>query len=77
MEGFTIAEKNLLCIFEDRSRRGVVADLQSILPYLDEKDMQELAQSVIEKLEGMTDKEFVEEMFRQGICSGNLRHHML
>lgn len=54
-----------------------MADLQSILPYLDEKDMQELSQSVIEKLEGMTDKEFVEEMFKQGICSGNLRHHML
>lgn len=62
MEGFTIMEKNLLCIFGDQSQEGVVADLQSILPYLDEKDMQELVQSVIEKLESMTDKEFVEEM---------------
>ena len=72
MEKFTTAEKNLLCIFENQSRRRAASDLQNILPHLDEKDMLELAQSVIGKLEGMTDKEFEEAVLEGSAGTGNL-----
>lgn len=72
MEKFTAAEKNLLYIFENQSRRRAAADLRSILPHLDEKDMLELAQSVIGKLEGMTDKEFEEAVLKGSAGTGNL-----
>lgn len=70
MEKFTTAEKNLLCIFKNQSRRRAASDLQSILPHLDEKDMLELAQSVIGKLERMTDKEFEEEVLEGSTGTG-------
>lgn len=72
MEKFTTAERNLLCIFESKNRRRVVSDLQSILPHLDEKDMLKLAQSVIGKLEGMTDKEFEEAVLEGNTGTRNL-----
>ncbi len=55
---FTVEESNLLCIFEGESRSKVIEDIEMVLPYLDDSDMEELSRRVIEKLQGMTDKEF-------------------
>lgn len=40
----------------------MIADLQSILSHLEEKNMVELAEAVIGKLECMTDGEFAKEL---------------
>ena len=49
---------NLICIFADGSRSQVIGDMESILPHLDDPDMEELSNRVIGKLRNMTDEEF-------------------
>lgn len=55
---FTVEEVNLICIFAGESRRQVIGDMESILPHLDDPDMEELSNRVIGKLRNMTDEEF-------------------
>ena len=62
---FTVEEVNLICIFASESRaftlesrRQVIGDMESILLYLDDPDMEELSNRVIGKLQNMTDEEF-------------------
>lgn len=72
MEKCTVAEKSLLCIFANWSRRRVVINLQSIGSHFDEKDVQELVKLVIGKLERMTDKEFEELMLGETAVTGTI-----
>ena len=55
---FTVEEVNLICIFADGSRSQVIGDMESILPHLDDPDMEGLSNRVIGKLRNMTDEEF-------------------
>ena len=55
---FTVEEANLLCIFAGESRNEVIEDVGRALPYLDDPDMEELANRVIDKLRNMTDEKF-------------------
>lgn len=55
---FTVEEINLICIFAGESRNEVIEDMQRVLPYLDDADMEELSNRVIEKVRNMTDEEF-------------------
>ena len=60
MEKFTIEEINLMCVFDRRSRTELIEEIDSVLLHLDDKDMEELAKQVIDKLQNMTDEEFAE-----------------
>ena len=55
---FTVEESNLICIFAGESRAEVIEDINRALPYLDDKDMEELSHKVLDKLKNMTDEEF-------------------
>lgn len=60
MEKFTVEEINLMCVFEAKGRIELIEDIDRVLPHLDDKDMDELANRVIGKLQNMTDEEFAE-----------------
>lgn len=55
---FTLEESNLICIYAGKSRKEVIEDIEKALPYLDDPDMEELADRTIGKLRNMTDGEF-------------------
>ena len=60
MSNFTVEEINLMCVFEANGRTELIEDIGRVLPHLDDKDMEELANRVIAKLQNMTDEEFAE-----------------
>ena len=60
MSNFTVEEINLMCVFEANGRTALIEDIGRVLPHLDDKDMEELANRVIDKLQNMTDEEFEE-----------------
>lgn len=60
MSNFTVEEINLMCVFEAKGRTELIEDIGWVLPHLDDRDMGELANRVIGKLQNMTDEEFAE-----------------
>ena len=60
MSNFTVEGINLMCVFEAKGRTELIEDISRVLPHLDDKDMEELANRVIGKLQNMTDEEFAE-----------------
>lgn len=60
MEKFTVEEINLMCVFDRSGRTELIEDIGRVLPHLEDKDMEELANRVIGKLQNMTDEEFAE-----------------
>ena len=60
MEKFTVEEINLMCVFDRRNRTELIEEIDSVLLHLDDKDMEEVAKQVIDKLQNMTDEEFAE-----------------
>lgn len=60
MGKFTVEEINLMCVFHTGSRMELMEEISQVLPYLKEKEMEELSENVLTKLGNMTDEEFVE-----------------
>ena len=60
MNNFTVEEINLMCVFDAKGRTELIEDIGRVLPHLDDKDMEELANRVIGKLQNMTDEVFAE-----------------
>ena len=60
MDKFTVEEINLMCVFEGHDRMGMVADIENVIPHIQDSDMVELAEQVLEKLEAMSDEEFAQ-----------------
>lgn len=60
MSNFTVEEINLMCVFDAKGRTELIEDIGRVLPHLDDRDMEELANRVIGKLHNMTDEEFAE-----------------
>ena len=60
MSNFTVEEINLMCVFEANGRTELIEDIGRVLPHLDDRDIEELANRVIGKLQNMTDEEFAE-----------------
>ena len=60
MGNFTVEEINLMCVFDRSGRTELIEDIGRVLPHLNDEDMEELANRVIEKIQGMTDEEFLE-----------------
>lgn len=64
MEHFTIEEINLMCIYDTGTRSGLIAALTDMLGYLqaDEAELRLLSESVISRLNTMTDAEYAQLM---------------
>ena len=60
MDKFTVEEINLMCVFEEQDRTGMIADIKNVIPHIQDSDMVELSKQVIEKLEAMSDEDFAE-----------------
>ena len=59
---FTIPEENLICIYRADSRSSTIEHIRAAIPYMD-SEMKGLADSVIRKLQGMSDNAFSEMRF--------------
>ena len=55
---FCAGDRNFSLRHDNESRSQVIGDMESILPHLDDPDMEELSNRVIGKLRNMTDEEF-------------------
>lgn len=60
---FTIDEKEIISMYDTSDRVKLIARLKEILPYIDDKEMAEITDNAISKLERMTDSEFSETEF--------------
>lgn len=61
MGNFTREEMNLMCIYNTGKRTELIAELYSMSKYLTDEDaeLRSLTASVIKKVNGMSDDEFV------------------
>ena len=57
---FTVAEINLMVIYNTGTRTGLITEMEDMMLYLeeDEIELRELAQSAMVKLRTMTDDDF-------------------
>lgn len=53
-----VEEMNLLYMFDTSSRKVAVQDILDRLPFLENKELMEICQQTVKKLEKMTDEEF-------------------
>ena len=60
MSKFTVEEINFMCVFETQDRTDMIGQIRQVMPHIKDSDMEEIAGQVLEKLEGMNDKEFAE-----------------
>lgn len=56
---FTVEEINLMGIYSTGTRQGLISEITAALPYM-ENDMRELAGRTIQKLNAMTDDEYLQ-----------------
>ena len=59
MNKFTVEETNLLSIYNEGGKRGLMENINAALPFMDE-DMRELAKRTLSKVDALTEKEFAE-----------------
>lgn len=57
-EQFTVEEVNLMCIFDTSGKEALIAGIAAALPDFDEPELNEIAQSVLERLIRMSDADF-------------------
>lgn len=62
-EVFSVEESNLICVYKSERRETLIKDIQQSIPYLNDKEMIELSNRVLAKLEKITDDEFSEFAF--------------
>lgn len=62
MDRFSIEELNLMCIYDNGTRSGLIAGLEKIALELapDDAELSELIQSALKKLTAMSDQEYGE-----------------
>lgn len=60
---FTTEEINFICIVNGKNREETLNNIFDVMPDIDDDDMKSIAESVIGKLDGMTDEEYAEYNF--------------
>ncbi|MBP5432256.1 transposon-transfer assisting family protein [Ruminococcus sp.] len=63
MKDFNIEEMNLLCIIKGYDREDTINNLFEVIPYINDKDIKQVAERLIGILDGMTDAEYSEISF--------------
>ncbi|MDT2935512.1 transposon-transfer assisting family protein [Lactococcus lactis] len=59
MNRFTVEETNLIVIYNENGKQGVIDNITAALPYMD-ADMRELAQRTISKVDALTLEEYTQ-----------------
>lgn len=57
---FSVAEINFICIVKGDNREDTISNIFDVLPDLEDKEMIEIAETVIGKLESISDSEYDE-----------------
>jgi len=55
---FTVEEENLICIYDTSNRMALKNDITAALPYFEEPELSEIAESALHKLNALNDAEF-------------------
>lgn len=55
----TVEETNLLSIYSESGKRGLIKNVNAALPYMD-ADMRELAKRTLAKVDALTEAEYAE-----------------
>ena len=55
----TVEETNLLSIYNEGGKRGLIENINAALPFMDE-DMRELAKRTLSKVNALTEEEYAE-----------------
>lgn len=58
MTSFTFDEINLMCIYDTTDRNKLIALLSEAVPYIEDEELKEMTESVISKLNALTDDEY-------------------
>jgi len=58
MIDFTVPELNLLCIFAGKNREQTIDNIMTAIPDFTDKELTELAEEVIVKLDKLCDSDF-------------------
>lgn len=58
MDLFTIEEQQLMCIFDMSSKERLLADLEAALPYIYNKELMDIMNGIIGKLNSISDTLF-------------------
>lgn len=59
MNRFTVEETNLIAIYNENGKQGMIDNITAALPYMD-ADMRELAQRTISKVDALTLEEYIQ-----------------
>ena len=63
MKDFNVEEMNLLCIIKGSDREDTINNLFEVIPYINDKDIKQIAERLIGILDAMTDTEYSEISF--------------
>lgn len=63
MMRFTIEESNLIAMYAHNDRREILEELHQAVLYIREPEMLELVHRTIEKIVGMSEEDFAQEIF--------------
>ena len=55
----TVEETNLLSIYNEGGKRGLIENINAAFPFMDE-DMRELAKRTLSKVDALTEEEYAE-----------------
>jgi len=61
---FNVEEENLICIFDTSNRIALIDDILDAIPYLDDPELEEIAENVLRKLEPISDMAFSSYIFQ-------------
>lgn len=62
---FTVEEINMICIALGDTKDDTINSLFEMIPNMKDKDMIDIAERVVGKLDGMTEKEFIKFNFKE------------
>lgn len=62
MNKFTVEDINFMCVFETQNRMKMMEEIRRVMPHIKDSDMEDIVGLVLRKLDGMTDKEFMESV---------------
>lgn len=74
MTTFNLEEINLMCIYDTGSRSGLLTELEKVLPLLAEDDVEliQLVQTVLAKVQQMSDLEYGQLILIPDFKTGDL-----
>ena len=65
MNKFTISEINIICIYQGDTKADTIDNIMSAIPDFREREMVEIAESAITKLDTITEMEFADYNFNE------------